>query len=124
MAVKKEFPRSAVVGEVLKKQLATHLFEVQNRLGLPILTLSDFELSPDMSQAKIFFSCLIQEEDVTPKEVEATLNDNIGEFRKVIADKSTRKKIPGLKFYHDDTVDQALEITSLLNKAQAVVEDE
>lgn len=113
--MKKEYPRWKVVGESVKRTIAEHLQLFQKQHALPILTLSDVECSHDISHVRLFVSCFVHDDEISSSEIIDKLNDNVGEFRKKLAEKSARKKVPNLRFHLDATVDKALAVGALMD---------
>jgi ribosome-binding factor A len=99
-----------VIREVLGAAIATDLKDP--RIGF--VTITSVETSPDLRHARVFVSVL-----GTPEEREATLDglrSAHGVLQGKIADEMRIKRTPTLDFQYDDTIDQGMRITELLDE--------
>lgn len=87
-----------------------------SRRGLAVgsVTLTHVHTSPDLKHAKVFVMPL-GGGDAT--EILLHLNQMAGEIRYALAKSLTMKYVPALRFYADDTFDQATHIDQLINRA-------
>jgi ribosome-binding factor A len=99
-----------VIREVLGAAIATDLKDP--RIGF--VTITSVETSPDLRHARVFVSVL-----GTPEEREATLDglrSAHGVLQSKIASEMRIKRTPTLDFQYDDTIDQGMRITELLDE--------
>ena len=94
----------------------TEIFQKDPRhfFGNAFVTVTDVEVSPDLSLARVYFSVL----PVTDADgVFDRLNDVKSEVRKLLGNKIGKRirKIPELAFFHDDTGEQASKMDKLIN---------
>jgi ribosome-binding factor A len=87
-----------------------------SRRDLPLVpvTLTHVHVSPDLRNAKVYVMPLGGSD---LKDTVASLNDMAGELRFALAKKLITKYMPILKFYQDDTFEQARRIEQLLETA-------
>ena len=107
-----------------QKQIAGLLNEELNdifrRLGLNMLergmvSISAVKITPDLLEARIFLS-LFQVKD--PKTVLKKIEDRAWEIKKELANriKQQLRRIPELKFFVDDTLDNAFKMEQILKQ--------
>jgi ribosome-binding factor A len=99
-----------VIREVLGAAIATDLKDP--RIGF--VTITSVETSPDLRHSRVFVSVL-----GTPEEREATLEglrSAHGVLQSKIASEMRIKRTPALDFQYDDTIDQGMRITELLDE--------
>jgi ribosome-binding factor A len=115
----KEFGRTQRVADFLKRELATLIqFEVRDpRVGM--VSVTDVEVSRDMSHAKVFVTVLGKEtEQETADSIEA-LNQAAGFLRSQVAKSSNARTTPKLRFHFDSSVGRGQHLSSLIDKAVA-----
>ena len=80
-----------------------------------MLTISVVRVTGDLGIAKIYISCFPDGQRAT---IVSALNDNVWEIRKELAQRIRNKvrKIPEIRFYEDDTQEEAGRIDQLLNE--------
>lgn len=116
----KEYSRTQRLGAQIQRELAPL---VRERLDLPgsrLLTLSEVQVTPDLSLARVFVSSL-DEDAERLQEVMAALKARSGEFRHVLARRLTVRTIPRLEFTVDAAAQRGAQLSALI--AQAVAED-
>ena len=94
----------------------TEVFQKDPRhfFGNAFVTVTDVEVSPDLSLARVYFSVL----PISDAEgVFDRLDDVKSEVRKLLGNKIGKRirKIPELAFFHDDTGEQASKMDKLIN---------
>jgi len=104
-------PRMRRINEVLREVLGSAIAELSDpRIGF--VTVTSVETSPDLRAAKVYVSVLGSEE-----ECEATLaglRSSHGVLQSRIAAETRMKRTPTLSFRYDDTVEQGMRISRLL----------
>jgi ribosome-binding factor A len=83
-----------------------------------IVSLTDVEVSDDLSFAKIFFSVIGDHEDQQGPVVEKILNARKGVVRHEIAQRIVMRQHPDLRFIYDSTPAQAARIEELLKQVR------
>ncbi|MDX6617115.1 MAG: ribosome-binding factor [Solirubrobacterales bacterium] len=99
-----------VIREVIGAAIATDLKDP--RIGF--VTITSVETSPDLRNSRVFVSVLGNDE-----EREATLEglrSSHGVLQAKIATEMRIKRTPTLTFHYDDTIDQGMRITELLDE--------
>lgn len=90
--------------------------------GSAFVTVTDVDVSPDLSLARVYFSVLPISE---AEDVFSRLNEIKSEIRKLLGNKIGKRirKIPELAFFHDDTGEQANKMDKLINSLDIPPED-
>ena len=111
-----EGKRQKQVGGLLHQELS----DIFQRLGLNMVeggmvSISSVKITPDLLEARIYLS-LFQVKD--PKSVMKKVEEMKWDIKKELAKrvKHQLRRIPDLKFFHDDTLDQVFKMEELLNK--------
>jgi ribosome-binding factor A len=99
-----------VIREVLGAAIATDLKDP--RIGF--VTITSVETSPDLRNSRVFVSVLGNdaERDATLE----GLRSSHGVLQAKIATEMRIKRTPTLTFHYDDTIDQGMRITELLDE--------
>jgi ribosome-binding factor A len=113
----KEYSRSQRVGDFLKQELATLIqFQVRDpRVGM--VSITDVEVSRDMSHAKVFTTVLGKDTEAEAKESIDVLNKAAGFLRSQVARSNNARTTPRLRFYFDSSVVRGQQLSSLIEKA-------
>ena len=113
----KEFSRSQRVGDQIQKELATIIQMPVRDAGLGLVTISDVDLSTNLSHAKIYVTYLgIDIDSISDRaEILTMLNDNVPQFRHQLSKILTTRIVPKLKFMFDESLEQANRLTSLID---------
>jgi ribosome-binding factor A len=119
-----EGKRQKQVGGLLHQELS-NIFQ---RMGLNMIeggmvSISSVKVTPDLLEARIYLS-LFQVKD--PKAVMKKVEEMKWDIKKELAArvKHQLRRIPDLKFFHDDTLDQVFKMEELLNKIKPPDENE
>ena len=111
----REFSRHQRLGAQLQRSLSELLrFETKDP-GLANVSLTDVELSKDLSIAKIYFSLL--DPDTDPEPAIEGLQRASGFLRRRLGSELTVRHVPELRFVHDDSVAHGVEISRLIDNA-------
>jgi ribosome-binding factor A len=104
------------INEVLREVIGAAITELSDpRIGF--VTVTSVETSPDLRAAKVHVSVLGSEE-----EREATmvgLASSHGVLQSKIAAETRMKRTPTLTFHYDETVEQGMRISRLLDEEEA-----
>jgi ribosome-binding factor A len=107
----KSFYRTDRVSAQLRRDLGLIVHKAVREHGLPSVSVSDVEISRDMSHAKVFVTALMSE-----KAAEAIkgLKALAPELRFQLAKAVRMRHVPELHFHYDDSVDKGERIDALL----------
>ena len=102
------------LGNVLHKEISNILLTEVKDEDLKFVTITNVDLSSDLSYAKVYFTCL--EEDKKEKVIK-----EINNARKFIRSELMKRKIemriiPDLTFIYDESIEYGNKIESLINK--------
>ncbi len=81
-----------------------------------MVTITSVKISADLSLAKVYVSFWKSRTD--PDILAKRMNDNQGDFRSVLANKLRMRKVPALRFFRDDTLDEAEQIDDLIKRVR------
>lgn len=109
--MKKTFYRTDRVSAQLRRDLGLIVHQAVREHGLPSVSVSDVEISRDMSHAKVFVTALMPEQ--APAAVKA-LKALAPEIRFQLARAVRMRHVPELHFHYDDSVDRGERIDALL----------
>ena len=115
----REFNRSERVADYLMRELAQLMqLELRDpRLGM--VSVNDVEVSRDMANAKLFVTFMDADaKDEVSARVEV-LNNAAGFLRSKVAQRSTMRTVPRLRFLFDDSMGQGRYLSSLIDSAIA-----
>jgi ribosome-binding factor A len=104
------------INEVLREVIGAAISTDLNDPRIGFVTVTSVETSPDLRTAKVFVSVLGSEE-----EREATLEglrSSHGVLQSQIAAETRMKRTPTLTFHYDNTVEQGMRISRLLDPEQ------
>ena len=112
----KEFARSDRVAEQMLRELADLLqFEVKDpRVGM--VTVTEVEVTGDMSHAKIYYSAPFQDSkalDALQKGLERTA----GFLRSQLSKRMLLRTVPQLHFVYDASIDRGMKMSKLIDEA-------
>lgn len=115
----REFSRTDRVGQQVHKEVASIIQnEYKHRIGdMPLITVSDVEVSRDLAHAKIFVT--IYGEDVDNKAQVAQLEDHKGFMRSLLAKRLRMRSVPHLHFFEDTSITEGMRISSLVSDVVA-----
>ncbi|HEX6229177.1 MAG TPA: 30S ribosome-binding factor RbfA [Solirubrobacterales bacterium] len=99
-----------VLREVIGAAIATDLSDP--RIGF--VTVTSVDTSPDLRTAKVYISVLGDE--AAREETMAGLRSSHGVIQSRIAAETRLKRTPTLSFHYDDTIEQGMRISRLLDQ--------
>ncbi|WKK82457.1 30S ribosome-binding factor RbfA [Marivirga arenosa] len=104
------------LSEIFQKQMA-------NAFGKAFITITDVEVSPDLSFAKIYLSLMLSDK---PSETLELIQAKKSEIRKHLGNRIGKQVriIPELAFFMDDTLERANRIDDILSKLDIPPADE
>ncbi|MFN8218343.1 MAG: 30S ribosome-binding factor RbfA [Solirubrobacterales bacterium] len=110
-------PRMRRINEVLREVVGAAIASDLSDPRIGFVTVTAVETSPDLHTAKVFVSVLGEEEDRV-----ATLDalrSSHGVIQSRIAAETRMKRTPTLTFHYDETIEQGVRISRLLEDAPA-----
>lgn len=113
----REFPRSRRVGEAIQRILAEALAARIRDPRLSGVTVTQVEVSRDLAVARVFYAVLSG--DTPAGEIAAGLQAAQGFLRTSVARELRVRKVPELRFLHDDALARAQSLDSLIQQAVA-----
>jgi ribosome-binding factor A len=113
----REYPRHLRVAGELHRALNELLQTEVKDPRLLGVTVSAVELSGDLSVARVFFSSL--EPDADPKPPLMALEKAAGFLRGRLGRELRLRKVPQLRFSHDESAGRGLELTHLIDAVAA-----
>ena len=104
------------LSEIFQKQMA-------NAFGKAFITITDVEVSPDLSFAKIYLSLMLSD---NPSETLEMIRERKSEIRKHLGNKIGKQVriVPEIAFFMDDTLERANRIDDILSKLDIPPEEE
>lgn len=117
----KDHSRPRRVAEQMQRELAELIqLEVKDpRVGM--VTVTDVEVTPDYSHAKVFFTLLNQGHPLD--ETLAGLNRAAGYLRSQLAHRMRLRVMPQLHFVFDSSVERGVQLSHLIEEAVALEGD-
>lgn len=113
----RDYPRSRRIAEQVQRELSDIIrLELKDpRVGM--ITLTDVEVSPDQSYARIFFTLLGDQ----PRIADATagLQHAAGFLRSQLARRMKLRTVPHLQFKYDESVERGMRLSQLIDAAIA-----
>lgn len=113
----KDYPRSYRVADQIQQELAQILRdELKDPRLSKMLTISDVDVSRDLSVAKIYYTLLDESDRGTTA---AALQSGSGFLRRRLGQRVKLRAVPQLHFYYDDSVERGAHMSALINAAVA-----
>lgn len=110
-------PRMRRINEVLREVVGAAISSDLSDPRIGFVTVTSVETSPDLRHAKVFVSVLGDEEERQASL--AALTSSHGVLQTRIASETRMKRTPTLTFHYDDTIEQGVRISQLLEEAPA-----
>lgn len=105
--------RSRQVSDLIHRDLAFILRREINDNRLNQISITEVNVSPDLRNARVYYTLL---DDSQLEEVKKALTKGTGFLRHALADKITLRYVPKLEFVYDKNLEQAEQLSSLINK--------
>ncbi len=109
----REFGRNKRVADLVQRELAGIIQHEQTDTGIDLVTISYVDISPDLKNAKIYFTSL--DASNTRDDITGRLNSFAGHFRHLLAQNLTMKIVPKLKFIYDESIERGTHLNALLD---------
>ncbi|MFX1734077.1 30S ribosome-binding factor RbfA [Paraburkholderia sp. A1RI_3L] len=116
MAKKRTSPnRNVQIADQIQRDLSELVSrEVKDpRIGL--VTIQSVELTPDYAHAKVYFTTLTGD----PEQTRQALNHAAGHLHNLLFKRLHIHTVPTLHFFYDKTIEQAVEMSRLIDEANA-----
>jgi ribosome-binding factor A len=107
-------PRMRRINEVLREVVGAAISGDLSDPRIGFVTVTSVETSPDLRAAKVYVSVLGDESE--REETLAALASSHGVIQSRIAAETHMKRTPTLTFHYDDTVEQGVRISHLLEE--------
>ena len=109
--------RQSQVASIIQRNFSTVLQQEGSYIygAQTLVTVTSVQVSPDMGEAKIYLSVFNVEDKQT---VLLEMEDNIGRLKQALAQRIRKhvRRIPSLKLFLDDTLDEMYRINEVLDK--------
>jgi len=115
----REYTRSQRVGDFLKQELASLIQQEIRDPRVGMVSITDVEVSRDMSHAKVYATVLGIETKADAEESMTVLNRAAGFLRTQLARNSNARTTPRLHFYFDASVARGQHLSALIEQAVA-----
>jgi ribosome-binding factor A len=112
----REFSRTDRVGQQIHKEVASILQnEFKNRdPRLGMVTVSDAEVTRDLSVAKVFVT-FYESDEAKQKEYLKILEENKGFIRTLLSKRIRMRSVPELRFHQDKSIVEGMRISNLVS---------
>ena len=107
-------PRMRRINEVLREVVGAAIASDLSDPRIGFVTVTSVETSPDLRTAKVYVSVLGSEEE--REETLEGLRSSHGVLQTRIAAETRMKRTPTLTFHYDDTIEQGVRISRLLDE--------
>jgi ribosome-binding factor A len=114
----KEFSRTQRVSQQLQKEIAMILQREVRDSRLGMVTISDVEVSRDLSYAKVFVTFLCVGEQ-TPESSLAALREHEVSIRMMLGKRIRLRLTPEVKFFYDSTLVEGMRMSNLVSNTVA-----
>lgn len=109
------------LNDEIQKMLSQIMYRDINQESLTLVTISRVKISSDLSVAYVYYTVLGNNKEKC-KEVEKLLKVHTKTLRMHLSQKMRTRTVPELKFFYDDTLDNAFRIEELLNSVKKDLE--
>ena len=107
--------RNLRISDQIQKDLAEMIQRELRDPRLGLVTLQSVTLTPDYAHAKVYFTVL----GADAAEAAAILNEKAGYLHSLLFKRLHIHTVPTLHFHHDASVEHAIEMSRLINEANA-----
>ncbi|SOY47459.1 Ribosome-binding factor A [Cupriavidus taiwanensis] len=107
--------RNLRISDQIQKDLAEMIQRELRDPRLGLVTLQSVTLTPDYAHAKVYFTVL----GADATEAAAILNEKAGYLHSLLFKRLHIHTVPTLHFHHDTSVEHAIEMSRLINEANA-----
>jgi len=111
----KSFPRSRRVADQIQRELAQLIRTEVKDPRVKLVTLTDVEVSVDLSHAKVFFTVLGDNAEAAA--CLEGLTHAASFLRSQLSHRLAMRYVPELHFVHDESVERGIRLTHLIEEA-------
>lgn len=108
----RRFAKSDKVGDLVHRAISNAFLQELEDPQLRWITVTDLQLSRDLSVAKVFYSVL--ESQLSRKDAVAALESNMRDLRAYLGRNLRLRHTPELRFIFDETLENARHIEDLI----------
>ncbi len=108
--------RTERVAATVRKALGDYLSRERPDHLEGMVTITSVKLSPDLAVGKVYVSLMGGK--TSPEILVKRMNDHQGEYRSVLAKVLRLRKVPELRFFKDDTLEEAEQIEELIKRVR------
>ncbi len=109
-----QYSRMDRVSDALLRDIAQLIQRHMSDPRVSLVTLSSVRISRDLSEAKVFFT--LMQDDQSATEVARILNGASGFLRRLLSQKSVLYRVPRLQFIYDECLVRANQVTALIDR--------
>ncbi len=113
----REFTRTDRVGDFLKKELASLIQHEMRDPRLGMVSITDVEVTRDLSFAKVFVTILGVEGEDNLKAAVKVLNGASGYLRTLLSKSHKMRTTPKITFYYDKSILDGAYLSGLIDRA-------
>lgn len=114
----KEFGRDSRLAQQIQQEMALILQrEIKDPRLHRMITVSDVEVSKDLSHAKVYVTFLGLDSDKVDLNL-TILNDASGYIRSLIAKRIQTRIVPTVRFYFDKSLDEGIRMANLVESVR------
>lgn len=113
----REYSRTQRVADFIKQELALLIQQQVRDPRLGIVSVTDVEVSRDLSHAKVFVTEIGKETEQEADDSIQVLNNAAGFLRSQLARSNNARTTPRLRFYFDSSVGRGQKLSALIEKA-------
>jgi len=124
MARKRPFLRTDRLASQIHQTLATAVQRESREAILRAIVFTEVSVTSDLSLARVYWHALPGEAEHDREAVEAALGRANGFLRARVAEAIRARKLPELRFMHDDALDHGRHIESILGEIAATRPDD
>lgn len=110
-----ESNRPRRVGHLLQREVAGIIQREVSDPRAQLVTIISVDVSPDLKQARVYFTCL--DADADTKKMEKVLNNAKGYLRHHLKSRLSLRNVPHLRFIYDESVERGSRISMLIDRA-------
>ncbi|RUO80437.1 ribosome-binding factor A [Idiomarina tyrosinivorans] len=113
----REFNRTDRVAQQLQREIAVIMQREMKDPRVAMVTVSDVEVSRDLSYAKVFVTFLHDDQGQI-KDSLKVLNQAAGFIRSLLGKRIKARVVPELKFQHDPSLNEGIRMSRLVDEAR------
>lgn len=117
--MEKLFNRSSRISQELQKKIAIIIqYSLKDPRIQTIITVSEVQVSKDLSHARVFISFLDKKKVCNVKKMLMILNKASSYIRKLLCKEMRLRIVPSIIFYHDDSFSKGNKISIILSNLE------